>query len=526
MAIRTAYRKFIVDDVSELDDVALIAGLSDGDECIVKTGGPLYYSRSGSDWVLKADTMSYANSAAFPVTGKTNRTYIAEDTNNTYRWDGTAYVSIGAGGGGLSLGETNTTAYRGDRGKTAFDHSQSTHAPTDAQKNSDITKAEIEAKLTGEISSHTHASETDNNYTSTDKTKVDFISVSQPVDLDNIESRVNELDAAVILKGTWDASTGSFPGGGIAQAGWSYIVSVQGTVDGVVFISGDRIIAVTDNASSTTFSGNWFKADYTDAVLSVEGQTGAVNLGAVISAAADATPNNADQLATSDSGTLKKITWTNVKAFLKTYFDTVYQAVLVSGTDIKTINSQSLLGSGNLTIGGGTAPQYNQNTADQGAGFATDTYVTGSRIAFPSGSIKVGSRYYCMVRMTKTNAGTATPIVNIRVGTTGTTSDASRGTLTWTAGTAAADDAVLEVWMHFLTVGSGTSATIRTVGRITHKLSVTGFTGTAAVSESEVATSGGFDSTAASLGVGISINGGTSASWTLQMVQSSLENLT
>lgn len=36
-------------------------------------------------------------------------------------------------------------------------HIASAHAPSDAQKNSDITKAEIEAKLTGEISSHTHA---------------------------------------------------------------------------------------------------------------------------------------------------------------------------------------------------------------------------------------------------------------------------------------------------------------------------------------------------------------------------------
>jgi microcystin-dependent protein len=36
-------------------------------------------------------------------------------------------------------------------------HVASAHAPTDAQKNSDITKAEIEAKLTGQISSHTHA---------------------------------------------------------------------------------------------------------------------------------------------------------------------------------------------------------------------------------------------------------------------------------------------------------------------------------------------------------------------------------
>lgn len=36
-------------------------------------------------------------------------------------------------------------------------HVTSQHAPADAQKNSDITKAEIEAKLTGQITSHSHA---------------------------------------------------------------------------------------------------------------------------------------------------------------------------------------------------------------------------------------------------------------------------------------------------------------------------------------------------------------------------------
>ena len=40
---------------------------------------------------------------------------------------------------------------------TAYTHSQSTHAPSNAQKNSDITKTEIEAKLTGDIASHTHS---------------------------------------------------------------------------------------------------------------------------------------------------------------------------------------------------------------------------------------------------------------------------------------------------------------------------------------------------------------------------------
>lgn len=56
----------------------------------------------------------------------------------------------------LALGTTSSTAFRGDQGLIAYNHSQASHAPANAQKNSDITKAEIEAKLTGAITSHTH----------------------------------------------------------------------------------------------------------------------------------------------------------------------------------------------------------------------------------------------------------------------------------------------------------------------------------------------------------------------------------
>ena len=57
----------------------------------------------------------------------------------------------------LKLGTSSTTAFRGDQGLTAYNHSQAAHAPSNAQKNSDITKAEIEAKLTGAITSHNHS---------------------------------------------------------------------------------------------------------------------------------------------------------------------------------------------------------------------------------------------------------------------------------------------------------------------------------------------------------------------------------
>jgi len=115
-------------------------------------------------------------------------------------------------------------------------------------------------------------------YTTAEATKVSYISITQAVDLDDIETRVNALDSAVVLKWTWDASAWTFPWWWTAQAGYSYIVSVAWTVDSVAFNVWDRIIAITDNASTTTFASNWFKADYTDAVSSVAWKTWVVTL--------------------------------------------------------------------------------------------------------------------------------------------------------------------------------------------------------------------------------------------------------
>lgn len=73
------------------------------------------------------DVLEYASITAFPATGETGKIYVSLSDNKTYRWSGSAYVEIASG---VTLGETSSTAYRGDRGKIAYDHSQKTHAPT------------------------------------------------------------------------------------------------------------------------------------------------------------------------------------------------------------------------------------------------------------------------------------------------------------------------------------------------------------------------------------------------------------
>lgn len=65
------------------------------------------------------DVLEYASTSAFPQTGESGKIYIALDTNKTYRWGGSAYVEISES---LALGETDSTAYAGNKGKQNADN--------------------------------------------------------------------------------------------------------------------------------------------------------------------------------------------------------------------------------------------------------------------------------------------------------------------------------------------------------------------------------------------------------------------
>jgi hypothetical protein len=46
-----------------------------------------------------SDVLEYANLAAFPVTGASNKIYVALDTNKVYRWSGSVYIEVSANSG-------------------------------------------------------------------------------------------------------------------------------------------------------------------------------------------------------------------------------------------------------------------------------------------------------------------------------------------------------------------------------------------------------------------------------------------
>lgn len=70
-----------------------------------------FYKTKGSDGTYSSE-----------ITGESGKIYVDLNNNKTYRWSGTAYAVISET---LALGETSSTAYRGDRGATAYTHATS-----------------------------------------------------------------------------------------------------------------------------------------------------------------------------------------------------------------------------------------------------------------------------------------------------------------------------------------------------------------------------------------------------------------
>ena len=163
----------------------------------------------------------------------------------------------------------------------------------------------------------------------------------------------------------------------------------------------------------------------------------------------------------------------------------------------------------------------NASIANQTPAAAAETYVVGSDVTVPTGRLQAKSMYRCRLKVAKTAAGTVSPTLAVRFGINATTADTARATLTFAPQTAVADSGMIDVYVTFRAVGA--SGAIFAVGLLDHQLAATGLS-TVNSSVVEIV-SNAFDTTVANSKIGLSINTGTSAAWTLSLVQSELLNL-
>ena len=121
------------------------------DNTTLESKGYLTEHQDLSDYALRSDLHTHSNKAILDAITSAKIT----EWNNKSTFSG-SYNDLTNKPTIPTITNDLTNALKANY-DAAYTHSQSAHAPSNAQKNSDITKAEIEAKLTGNVTTHTHS---------------------------------------------------------------------------------------------------------------------------------------------------------------------------------------------------------------------------------------------------------------------------------------------------------------------------------------------------------------------------------
>lgn len=150
---------------------------------------------------------------------------------------------------------------------------------------------------------------------------------------------VVNADLTAVLDRTYNVVASAIFTDPTPTEGKGFIVFVRNgtaTVGGVGYSTAGTVIG------RIYHSGAW--ANYTGTSVDVN------TIGAAINGAASGTPNDTDLVMSVDTSVAKKNTWTQIKAFLKTYFDTVYATVAsLSGKEDTSNKSDSYTASSTTT---------------------------------------------------------------------------------------------------------------------------------------------------------------------------------
>jgi hypothetical protein len=149
-----------------------------------------------------------------------------------------------------------------------------------------------------------------------------------------------------------------------------------------------------------------------------------------------------------------------------------------------------------------------------------EIYLTGSNLVVPGHLLAAGATFRWQIVATKT-AGTAAPVFTVKIGTLGTTGDASICAFTgFATPSSATDTAFVDIIGIIRTAGA--SATSEWGLRMAHQLAATGWANLDHAVERKDGTT--FNSTTAALIVGVTFNHSTAGAGNIEMVTAELCN--
>jgi len=330
---------------------------------------------------IPSQVKNYANLAGFPVTGALKTIYIAEDTNKTYRWTGSAYVEISATAASTWGAITGTLSAQTDlqtalnakvTGNTAITGATKTKVTYDSKglvtAGADATTADIADSLNKRYV--TDANLTTIGNTSGTNTGDQTLSGLGGVPYTGATQSVNLGSNNLITNNVFDGFTS------VVASGTLITLTLASTPSYLVTGSGGQVIKLpnattiptgaiynfNNNQSSGTISVNNNSNTLVKSVPSggnmilelTDNSTAAGSWDAHFQAPSNVSwsTNTFDYV-----GSITGATWNGVSiADNRISSASIWNAkqdALVSGTNIKTVNGTTILGSGDLTISTG-----------------------------------------------------------------------------------------------------------------------------------------------------------------------------
>ena len=180
------------------------------------------------------------------ITPESGKIYVDLHTNTTWRWSSSVYVQVSES---LALGTTSTTAYRGDYGNTAYEHSQITNGTNPHQTTANnvnlATSITVDGTAQTEVESALGAINTlaANNKTN----KADKVNNATNGHLAGLDGNGNLTDSGVVANDVIQKAS-------VATG----LLKNDGTVDSTTYAPSDNAYLVGDTAETTIDNADYF----------------------------------------------------------------------------------------------------------------------------------------------------------------------------------------------------------------------------------------------------------------------------